>query len=273
MKMAVQHENEFSDPVLKQAVCRCWASECASEALWKRVASVFEVSAGQPVVYSPSDTHAPAPRMTSGARLGWMVWPSAIAALLAVAFAVFYPFHPTQVATAIPLPATLVSELVHTHDHCCQLKNHQGIPVPKDDDTAIAKYLSEHFDRAVVVYHPATPGWVFRGASLCDVGTTESGHLVFVNGPDALSIFNLPRSTLRDPLEGSEYSATDNDHSIFGFVKDGALYCMVSSGASGRLSIEQMKQMETQMHPEKIAENHNKPERVLLTELLQPIGR
>jgi len=262
--MPSQPEKEFHDPALKQAVCRCWASECASTMLRKRVARLLEEGSDKPVasVSSPFRIN----------RFAWMVWPTALAALLLISVGLFNHFHTPPIQTAIALPADLENDLIRTHDHCCGQADHQHLPVPRNNDSAIAHCLHNKLNQPVIMFHPADSAWVFRGASVCPVGTNQSGHLVFVNGGGALSIFSLPKkSTLPEAKEGSEYADTVNQHRIVGFIRDGALFCMVSSGPENALSIDEMKKMESQMQPTVAVIPAPPGDKIMLTELLQPV--
>jgi hypothetical protein len=106
---------------------------------------------------------------------------------------------------------------------------------------------------------------------MCPVGSTPAGHLVFVRGSDALSIFSLPKSLVPTAAEGAEYAIHTDDHCIVGFVKDGALFCLVSSGPVGDVSIDQLKQMEPQMQSAVARVNAVQNSPVMFAELLRPI--
>jgi hypothetical protein len=130
--------------------------------------------------------------------------------------------------------------------------------------------LHNQLHQPVLVFHPQDSHWKFRGAAVCGVGkeNVKSGHLVFTKGSDALSIFSLPESLLPAAKEGAQYSMNLDDHCIVAFVKDGALFCLVSSGPPGDVSISDLKKMETEMLPAVARLNDPEPAPVLLTELL-----
>jgi hypothetical protein len=297
--MSTPAENEFHDPVLKKAVHRCWAGECASEALRARVTKLLEQDASASASAASTPGTRPSMRLSgrlsgsvgspaSSNRFSWMVWPTALAALLLLSFGLSNYFRATTGAntgtntginttvnttTAIALPADLESNLILTHDGCCSHGNHQHLPVPKTDDVGIVKAMHDQLGRPVIMFRPADTSWAFRGASICPVGTTLSGHLVFTRAGGDLSIFSLPKTILPNAPEGSVYSATVNEHRIVGFVKDGAVFCIVSSGPTSALSIDELKQMQTQMQPtvaiNSPPQDEESQHKVLLTELLR----
>jgi hypothetical protein len=266
--MSVQGKDEFRDPALKEAVCRCWGCDCASEHLRKRVAAML----AQEDAASGDETlqHRRSNRMNL--RVSWILWPLAAAAAVLVSVSLFDRFRPSHSSPLVaPELASLETDLIRTHDHCSKEANHQGLPVPKNDDVAIADLLRERLKQPVLVYRPKDTAWKFRGASVCPVGSTSSGHLVFVKGDDALSIFSLPKALWPDGKEGSEFSATVQGHSIVGFVKDGALFCVVGSGPVGSMSVDELQQMSQRMKPVVAEGPAVEPTGVVLTELLRPI--
>jgi hypothetical protein len=265
-------EDEFRDPALKQAIHRCWASEGAPAALRARIARLCQESQLAQAAGSSRS------KSTRGNRISWMIWPVSLAALLLISFAVFNRLHSAGDQGAIALPVILENQLIKTHDGCCKDFDHQHLPgVSKSDDAGIARAFAVDLKQPVVMFRPADAHWVFRGASICPVGGTPSGHLVFVKGDAALSIFSLPISVLLpsmpDAHDGDHFSGTLNQHEVVGFVKDGALFCMVSSGPAGTLTLDEMKKMESRMQPSVAMGMQAKPQHrtVVLAELLQPI--
>jgi hypothetical protein len=261
--MSVQSKEEFRDPALKEAVRRCWACDCASEQLRKRVGALL--------VEEKVSVHRRPTRMNL--RASWILWPLAAAAAVLISVVVFDRSRPgsTPIAPANLQLASLETDLIRTHDHCCKLKNHQGLAVPKTDDVAIADLLRAKLKQPVLVYHPQDLNWKFQGAAVCHVGSTDTGHLVFLKGDDALSIFSLPKSRLPDLKEGNQFSGTVNGHCIVGFVKDGALFCVVGSGPAESMSVDELQQMSQQMIPVVADGPAVVPTGVVLTELLRPI--
>ena len=209
-----------------------------------------------------------------------MIWPAAIAASAAVVVLSFllwqrHDEHARVVVTdayglpVVALPVSLEDDLIKTHDGCCKEPNHQHLPVLKTDDAAIAGALHARLHQPTLVYHPQDTGWQFRGAAICPVGSTPSGHLMFAKGTAALSIFSLPLSLIPGAPEGYKYSDDRDHHCIVGFVKDGALFCVVGSGPVDTIDIDQLKQMESAMIPAVARAQLEQP--LVLAELLQPI--
>jgi hypothetical protein len=263
--MSVQSNEEFRDPALKDAVRRCWACDCASEHLRKRVAAMLveEKSAGS--------SRGP---MRIDRFRSWVLWPLAAAALLVISVGVLnhYGALPGHPLLASSLPASLETDLIRTHDHCCKMENHEGLPVPKTDDVAIANLMREKLNQPVLMFRPTDADWKFKGASICRVGKVESGHLVFAKTDSALSIFSLPKTLIPEAKEGSQFAATVDGHSIVGFVKNGALFFAVGSGSADVVGVDELEKMAQQMKPAVAFAPSNPPESgVVLTELLQPI--
>ncbi len=63
-----------------------------------------------------------------------------------------------------------------------------------NDDAAMASAMRNQLSRAVLVARPNQGNWTFKGASVCNVATAPTGHLVFASGDEALSVFSLPGS-------------------------------------------------------------------------------
>ena len=260
--MPPQQEQQFDDPHLKDAVRRCWACDCAPKALQNQVAKMLAESTDW-----GKSSHRPM------GKLSWVIWPVALAAsvVLAVGIARRVGNHPAIIDLPAALPVSLETELIQRHDYCSKLPNHQHLKVPKDDDNAIARAMQGRLNnRAVLVFHPQNPAWEFRGASVCPVGTTPSGHLVFVKGHDSLSIFSLPKSLVPNAADGNEFNQTMDHHYIAGFVKDGALFCAVSTAP---ISMDEIKAMESKVQTTVARLTAPRaPSPVVLTELLQPIA-
>jgi hypothetical protein len=246
----VQSNNEFHDPVLKDAVRRCWACECASKELRNRISGLLKNESvpdtGRMVIGTPPSLR----------RLAWVIWPMAAAAVLVISLVIFEGRNkssgstdPGSTLVATALPESLEAALIHTHDGCSTVVDHQGLPVPRNDDTAIADAMRDRLHQPVLMTHPNEAGWTFRGAAMCPVGGTKSGHLMFARGDERLSVFSLPKTMLPAAVEGSQFAGTFKDHCIVGFVKDGALFCAVETGPAGTISLKHLQQLSEEMKP------------------------
>jgi hypothetical protein len=249
---------EFVDPALKSAVKRTCCGERCPAALRTRIENLLhEESTHRSRNWKP-----------------WLIGPLAAAALILLAIGVWTRLYqasppPTQLAA---LPASLQADLIQRHDHCCKVKNHQGLPVRIDNDSAIASAMRHRLSHAVLMDRPSEPGWTFRGASICPVGSIPSGHLVFVKGPDALSVFSLPASC--DPClqNGNQCEMTTDGHLIVAFAKDGALFCLVGSGPQGTISMDELNKMRDKMKPDVVAARPVET-RPAFAELIYPLDK
>jgi hypothetical protein len=281
--MSLQPQNDFQDPALKQAVRRCWMGECASEQLRRRVVAVLAEkdvdssqagsSGGLKLAGGFADPRVghldgPSARETNSRLFigrAW-TWPVAAAAAVVLSFSLFLYYRSAQ-----SLPETLASGLIATHDACSKSADHQHLTVAINDSAGIERELGHKLQRAVLVDHPQDPAWRFLGASICPVNRIDSGHLVFLKGADALSIFSLPKSVLPDAAEGSVYASTVDQHSIVGFVKDGAVFCIVGSGPDASVTLDQLEQMRSSMESKVASSTPLSDQTVAMVELLRPV--
>ena len=223
------HGDEF-DPGLADAVRRCWAGERSGDDLRRRVAA-----------------QVAADRRRRPVR--WLAWGSAAAAVLAMAFGLGLLTRPAKgPAVASVLSPVTEAALVRTHDQCSRGADHQHLPVPRDNGYAIAAALRSRLDRPVLVSRPADDGWRFGGASVCPVGAVRAAHLVFHRADgDALSVFSLPRSAAPGAADGEQFRAEVGGHAIVGFVRHGAVYCLVGSGCAADTSVEKLADVRDRM--------------------------
>jgi hypothetical protein len=91
------------------------------------------------------------------------------------------------------------------------------------------------------------PSWYFRGAAICPVGGTPAGHLVFARNDDVISIYSLPKQLAPDAKDGDQFEATIDGHPIAAFAKDGGLFCFISSGPAGSVTLKQLTDIRNQM--------------------------
>jgi hypothetical protein len=187
--MQSPRDTEFNDPVLKEAVRRCWACDCCPNELQKKIAQLCES------------------RKSSGSMRAWVMWTASMAAGIFLVMGYLHHIQAQHQTTdnviAAELPASLQTDLISRHDSCCKKANHQHLKAPASDDTAMAAEMHARLNRPVLVFRPQDGDWQFRGAAMCSVGTTPAGHLVFVKGSDALSIFSLPQSLVPAAAEGT----------------------------------------------------------------------
>ncbi len=269
--------NDFHDPVLKEAVRRCWGGDCASAELRAKIAGLLKDD--DRMVIAPAISNRTTVNAGSARRTPWMIsprlmWPIAAAAVLVVSVVVFNRNRAGPIDTSSgpnPLPIGLEAALITTHDGCCNVSNHQGVSAPKDDDNLIASAMRDTLHRPVLMVHPGEAGWNFHGAAFCPVDGVTSGHLVFGRGDQRLSVFSLPKSMFPSAAEGSQFAGTYKDHCIVGFVKDGALFCAVETGPAGTISLTHLQELSKEMEPAVAVSQGHIPGGEL-AELLRPVN-
>jgi hypothetical protein len=236
-------ETEFHDPGLKAAVKRAWGAECCPAKLRNLIRNQADQD-DQPI------------------RL-WLAWGAAVAAVLAMAItlsAIHHPVTPAGSDLALStdsssqnpefasiLPTALQTELIKTHDRCAQKPSHQRLLVSMNDDAAMAAAMRNQLSRAVLVARPSQGNWTFKGASVCQVASSPTGHLVFASGDQALSVFSLPNTLDPNLKDGAHVEMMKDGHPIAAFAKDGALFCLVSSGAKDTMTVQQLALMRDRM--------------------------
>jgi hypothetical protein len=264
-------EENFEDPRLKAAVKRVWSGECAPASLKQQLQELAESSAasssaGSPqpaasrtVVPQTSTSQVPAsevetpkpagpreidstfrpnpfrnsPTRFAPSRRGWI---GALAALVLISGGLFvwHLMGPHDES----LPADVASNMALTHDRCSAAPDHHLIKgVGPDDFVAIGQKLAA--DLKVPVLSTSVDNWQFAGAGRCMVWGHESGHLLYRNGNETLSVFTLPANDFGLSTASQNYDATVNGHHIAGFVSAGGLYCVVIYAPDGSVDESQ----------------------------------
>jgi hypothetical protein len=264
MRLQQNTETDFDDSHLQKAVRKCWAAECCPTRLRQRVEAMLR----------DAEDDRPGGPIARWGR--WILYPLAAAAVigLVVGLKMYNPaVAPPVNATAVVIPAALQTELVATHDRCSQKPSHQGLG--DGDDTTLARAMTAQLHRPVLVARPSESGWDFRGAAVCKVGSTESGHLVFTSGSDALSVFSLPKDCMPNAADGTEFEAVSNGHPIVGFVRDNAVFCLVGSGPDANVSAPRLEALRSKLEPRitEMAAAANADAPVVAVELIRPIDR
>jgi hypothetical protein len=179
----------------------------------------------------------------------------AAAAIVAVAIGLVIHFHaitppPAQQTVVAALPATLADELVARHDECCEAKDHHMPGLSRDNFPDIRKELRQQLGFPILAEQLPAP-WTFHGASVCPVGTTKSGHLVFdQGGKEFVSIFSLPHAFISGAYLTGNCSQIESHHPIAGFATANGFYCVVGSSMDNSLSLDQVKSLRDQLRPD-----------------------
>lgn len=246
----------FEDPGLKAAIRRTWGKETAPPALRARIAAAGAI------------------RPRTAAPFVWRfrqpLFGLAAAAMVVVAVTlVFRPWQQRRfdsssppsnsLPTAFGVPASLANDLVARHDFCSGEPDHHGIP--SDDFDEIRRELHEALGFPIL--SGSMPGWDFHGASLCLVGKTKSGHLLFARKDGQfISLFSLPPQVV--DAQGDEqgrigdYSQMAERHPLAGFHTMAGTYFVVGSSPDGSLTLDDVRSMRDRLKPD-VAEGDDGP--------------
>jgi hypothetical protein len=114
--------------------------------------------------------------------------------------------------------------------------------IPANDLPAARAKLRKELGHSVLVIDPGD-GWTFQGASLADVGGTRAARFIFTRGDATISVYSLSTGALGYRYKAREamtYAQTEGRYHISGFVRDGAVHCVVGSSDSGSLTLRQV---------------------------------
>lgn len=222
--MNSESQDHFEDPGLKKAVHQAWAGERAPGALRERLL-------------------AAASHPDSGRS--WRIFPrtstfaAAALVLIAVGLGIYMLQKPAH--EEYEFPASIVQAMDATHDFCAGHGDHHGATVPHSNFALIGQTMSAHLKRPVLAADLGSD-WTFMGAAYCPVGKESSGHLLFKRNADFVSIFSLPVSG-RENEEGAIYKTCTGPHPTAGFVKRGAMFCIVATSPSGQINSQEIERM------------------------------
>jgi hypothetical protein len=260
--MAEADYEKFDDPGLKAAICRAWGRERAPVRLRQRLIASGSASSGAQA----------APHIGMQRHFRRPVMGLAAAAMLLIALGISLRFwhnpNDTRTTSASVLPASLADELVARHDGCCAAKDHHLPGVSTDNFILIGQQLRQKLGFPILAAR--LPGsWNFHGASVCPVGSTSSGHLLFENakkqgGTEFVSIFSLPHAFVDDHCPSGECAQIDDKHPMAAFVTPAGFYCVVGSSTDGSLSLGQVRALRDQLRPDVAQAESNQNSRVTL---------
>lgn len=240
----------FDDPGLKAAVGRAWGGETAPPQLRERLLAAASSGAARSVSAIPLIRRLRVP----------LVGLAAAAIVVAAVMPVFHPgparpSNSNPVASSLIIPSSLADDLVARHDICCSEADHHGIA--SDDFAQVRRELREQLGFPVL--SASIPGWNFHGASVCLVGKTKSGHLVFARKDGQfVSLFSLPPQLLEAQPTSGDYCEMAQKHPLAGFQTPGGLYFVVGSSPDGSLTLDEVRSMRERLRPD-IAEADDGP--------------
>ena len=254
-------ESEFDDPGFKAAVGRTLGREAAPPSLRAKVkalmaaeaAGVTGAAATATTGQTASTSHEPALAAASRGGRRWLLidrkfWRTAAAAacvLLALGWMAYQfndefgsgnPFVAGPTPTMTTVPASLVLEMVRTHDNCAKLPDHHKIP--GDDPEKLRDKLAESGVAASATHLGGD--WKFKGAGICQVGQTRAAHLLFARADEFVSVFSLlaPENCGYGP---DSYTEMFEKHPVAGFRHGDALYCVVGSCDKGEFTEAELR--------------------------------
>jgi hypothetical protein len=231
---------QFEDPALKAAVCRCFASECASSALRERIArslAAEHVAAEHPSARPATGAMRINPASAEPATLPTLLPGFAMAAAMVLAIGGL-AFILSNSPRNVPAPFQVAA--VARHDGCCQAADHHMQPVPQASYAMMGKFLRQELNHPVLAADLTKDGWSFSGAAICPVGGVSAAHLLFRKGQESLSVFSLPASAVSAMADGQVYEArTADGHTVVARSQDGAVYCLVGRGSQD-VSVDQL---------------------------------
>jgi hypothetical protein len=224
----------FDDPQLKQAVRRVWGEEQASPMLRQRITQLLA-----------QEEAAPA-RMSLVSRISNWGWAIAAVVILGIGLSGWQFFPRPAVQGGEALPNYIAEAMIKTHDGCCRSRNHYRLPgVGHNDFPAIGNTLAAALKIPVISI--PIDHWQFAGGACCGVHGHPTGHLIYRNGHETLSIFSVPASDFQ-MSEGENYVANVGTHHIAGFVQSGGLYCVVVNDPDGTMTDTQARELRDHLH-------------------------
>ena len=257
-------EPAFEDPALREALRRAWGGELAPAALRDRVTRALREEPSAPVLGGARW------RIGSIGRLA-----AAAVVLLAVGGVAGYfagvfrdggpssrPVSNLPVGSRIPL--TLATQLADVHLHCSAAPDHHGMASAGTDDfQIIATRLRSQLHHPVLVCPAGNPDgagpWKFRGAAVCSVGEQPAGHLVFVRGQAAVSVFSLPAGVCPLLSVNDQCESRARNCDVAAFRQGEGFFCVVGSSADGSLTREQVRGLRDRLRPNVIAAGNDSP--------------
>lgn len=148
------------------------------------------------------------------------------------------------------IPQGFAAALASTHDNCLALGDaHRAADLPAGDLGRVASALRAQLNRPVLAGAPASSGWRFHGARVCTVSGHEAAHLVFVNGPAAVSVFSFAAAACGDCAAADLCEATTAGHALAGFSLGGGVFCVVGSSTDGSLTLDRVRAIRDDLRP------------------------
>jgi len=256
----------FDDPGLKAAVRRAWGTDRAPDTLRSRVLAVAHA---QPKSSAPAAAGTIRPDRPTLWQHPWLRYGLAAAAMVVVGFGLAYRLDHdrstnelTGTATGTPVtftssavPRSITDPLIQSHERCRRVPTHNAFPnLSHDNFNAVRAQLERRLGFPVLAGPIEQPlgrdGWRFRGAAVCRVGDVDAAHLLFVRGPQAISLFSLPRSGVLAPgPEPRRCEDANPDHPIAVFVCSDGVHCVVGSSPDRSLSVDQVRAVLDHLRP------------------------
>jgi len=251
--MTPHEPHSFDDPALKKHCCAVWSCECAPPFLRDRLAALLASESIPKTIRPPSAFWQ---RPFAGV--------AAAAVVLLVSGIVLLQGSSSNTAQAAVMDAQFAADLISRHDQCCQrYGDHQMRGIPKADLHQLGQALSSTLHAPVMVATLPENGWSFRGGSICPVGKTGAGHLIFDQGKASVSVFSVPRTVYS---QNGRYQAVVDNHAVAGFGDSRGTFCLVASGDS-HITPEHLAVLRDRMQADVVMASDT-PARVTVAQLL-----
>jgi hypothetical protein len=147
-----------------------------------------------------------------------------------------------------------VTQLAEVHRHCSNAPSHHGAASTGTEDfQVIATRLRRQLGRPVLASHLGDPDgaghWTFCGAAMCQVAGKNAGHLVFVRGQAAVSLFSLEAGVCPQLPANGQCESHGGGCNVAAFRQGEGFFCVVGSSKDESLTRDQVRALRDLLRP------------------------